>query len=213
MFVDPVGSTELAVRLDPEVMGQLIRTYQGACTEAVKCWDGYVAKYTGDGVLAYFGYPQAHEDAAERAVRAGLAIIDALAGFATPDGDPLAARVGIATGLVMVGELIGAGAAQEQTVVGGTPNLAARLQALAGPGAVVIAPSTPRLLGHLFALSDLVPVHLKGFGEPIAAFRVEGEKGERHYAYDVLAPIYGWFTEGFDTADLKDAKALLDELA
>jgi class 3 adenylate cyclase len=109
----------------------------------------------GDGMLAYFGWPQAHEDEAERAVRAGVAIIDALAGLETPAGEPLAARVGIATGLVMVGELIGEGPAQEQTVVGETPNLAARLQALAEPGSVVIAQSTGRLLGGLFEYRDL----------------------------------------------------------
>ena len=118
---------------------------------------GHVAKYMGDGVLAYFGWPQAHEDDAERAVRAGLALTGAVAGLATPAGDPLAARVGIATGLVMVGELIGEGAAREQTVVGETPNLAARLQALAAPGSVVIGQATRRLVGGLFELADLGP--------------------------------------------------------
>jgi class 3 adenylate cyclase len=131
MFVDLVGSTELAARLDPEDMGQVIGAYHDCCSETVERWGGHVAKYMGDGVLAYFGWPQAHEDEAERAVRAGLAIIDALAGVEAPAGDPLAARVGIATGLVMVGGAIGAGTAQEQAVVGETPNLAARLQALA----------------------------------------------------------------------------------
>jgi class 3 adenylate cyclase/predicted ATPase len=175
MFIDLVGSTELSARLDPEVMGQVIRAYQEACTEAVKRWDGHVAKYMGDGVLVYFGYPQAHEDEAERAVRAGLAIIDALAGLETPAGERLAARVGIATGLVMVGELIGEGVAQERAVVGETPNLAARLQALAAPGAVLISQATRRLLGGLFELSDLGPQRLKGFAEPLAAWRVVGE--------------------------------------
>ena len=136
LFCDLVGSTELSARLDPEDMGAVIRAYHGACTEVVERWGGHVAKYMGDGVLAYFGWPQAHEDEAERAVRAGLAMVEALPRLETPAGEPLAARVGIATGLVMVGELIGAGAAQEQAVVGETPNLAARLQALAGPGAV-----------------------------------------------------------------------------
>jgi class 3 adenylate cyclase len=111
MLVDLVGSTELAARLDPEDMGTAIRVYQDCCAEVVKSWDGHVAKYMGDGVLVYFGYPQAHEDEAERAVRAGLAIIDALAGLETPAGARLAVRIGIATGLVMVGELIGEGGA------------------------------------------------------------------------------------------------------
>ena len=175
MFVDLVGSTTLSARLDPEDMGQMIRAYHGACTEVVERWGGHIAKYMGDGVLAYFGWPQAHEDDAERAVRAGLAIIDAITGLEPPAGEPLAARIGIATGLVMVGELIGEGVAQEQTVVGETPNLAARLQALATPGSVVISQATRRLLGGLFELTDLGPRRLKGFAEPLAAFRVEGE--------------------------------------
>jgi class 3 adenylate cyclase/predicted ATPase len=175
LFCDLVGSTELSARLDPEDMGQVIRAYQGCCAEAVGRWRGHVAKYMGDGLLAYFGWPRAHEDDAERAVRAGRAIIDALAGLATPAVDPLAARVGIATGLVMVGELIGEGTAQEQAVVGETPNLAARLQALAEPGSVIISQATRRLIGGLFELTDLGPTRLKGFAEPLAAFRVEGE--------------------------------------
>jgi class 3 adenylate cyclase/predicted ATPase len=175
LFCDLVGSTELAARLDPEEMGAVMRAYHGACAEVVERWGGHVAKYMGDGVLAYFGWPQAHEDEAERAVRAGLAMIEALATLQTPAGDPLAARVGIATGLVMVGELIGEGAAKEQMVVGETPNLAARLQALAAPGSVVISQSTRRLVGGLFQLADLGPRQLKGFAEPLAAWRVEGE--------------------------------------
>jgi class 3 adenylate cyclase len=147
LFCDLVGSTELSGRLDPEDMGRVIRAYQGACTKVVEHWGGHVAKYMGDGVLAYFGWPQAHEDEAERSVRSGLAMIKALAELETPAGTPLAARMGIATGLVMVGELIGEGAAQEQTVVGETPNLAARLQALAAPGSVLISQATRRLVG------------------------------------------------------------------
>jgi class 3 adenylate cyclase len=139
LFCDLVGSTELAARLDPEDVGQVIRAYQECCAEVVRAWGGHVAKYMGDGVLAYFGWPQAQEDAAERAVRAGLALIAALARLQTPAGEPLGARVGIGTGLVMVGELIGEGIALEQTVVGDTPNLAARLQGLAAPGRVVIS--------------------------------------------------------------------------
>ena len=177
MLVDLVGSTELAARLDPEDMGTVIRAYQDCCAEVVKSWDGHVAKYMGDGVLVYFGYPQAHEDEAERAVRAGLAIIDALAGLETPAGARFAVRIGIATGLVMVGELIGEGAAQEQAVVGETPNLAARLQAVAEPGSVVISQATRRLVGGIFELADLGPQRLKGFAEPLAVWRVAGESG------------------------------------
>ena len=129
----------------------------------------------GDGVLAYFGYPRAHEDDAERAVRAGLALIEAVGRMTVSSGETLAARVGIATGLVMVGDLVGEGAAQEQTVVGETPNLAARLQALAQPGSVVISQTTRRLLGGLFELTDLGPQRLRGFAEPLTAWRVEGE--------------------------------------
>ena len=175
MFCDLVGSTELSARLDPEDMGALIRTYQESCAEGVKQWEGHVAKYMGDGVLAYFGYPRAHEDDAERAVRAGLALIDAVGRMTVSSGETLAARVGIATGLVMVGDLVGEGAAQEQTVVGETPNLAARLQALAQPGSVVISQATRRLLGGLFELTDLGPQRLRGFAEPLTAWRVEGE--------------------------------------
>jgi class 3 adenylate cyclase/predicted ATPase len=175
MFVDLVGSTELAARLDPEDMGHVIRAYQSRCAEAVARWGGHVAKYMGDGVLAYFGWPQAHEDDAERAVRAGLAVVEALPGLAVPTSEPLAARIGIATGLVMVGEVIGAGAAQEQAVVGKTPNLAARLQALAAPGSVVIDPRCQQLVGGLFEYADLGTQDLKGFAEPLRAWRVLGE--------------------------------------
>ena len=142
---------------------------------AITRFEGHIAKYMGDGVLAYFGWPQAHEDDAERAVRAGLASVDAVGRLAAPAGDPLAARVGIATGMVVVGELIGDGPAQEQAVVGETPNLAARLQALARPGCVVISQATRRLLGGLFTLADLGPCRIKGFAQPLAAFRIEGE--------------------------------------
>jgi class 3 adenylate cyclase/tetratricopeptide (TPR) repeat protein len=175
MFVDLVGSTELSARLDPEDMGALIRAYQSCCAEVVRQWDGHVAKYMGDGVLAYFGYPRAHEDDGERAVRAGLALIDAVGRITVLSGETLAARIGIATGLVMVGNLVGEGPAQEHTVVGETPNLAARLQALAQPGSVVISQTTRRLLGGLFELTDLGPQRLRGFAEPLTAWRVEGE--------------------------------------
>ena len=174
MFCDLVGSTELSTRLDPEDMGRAIRSYQTVCSDAVKHWDGHVAKFMGDGVLAYFGWPQAHEDDAERAVRAGLDLTRSAAMVPGGDGASLAVRVGIGTGLVMVGDLIGEGAAQEQAVVGDTPNLAARLQGLAAPGAVVIGSSTRRLLGALFDLHDLGCHALKGFSEPVQAWSVIG---------------------------------------
>ena len=126
----------------------------------------------GDGVLAYFGWPRAHEDDAERAVQAGLAIVVAVSRLSTPAGEPLAARVGIATGLVVVGDLVGEGAAREEAVVGETPNLAARLQETASPGAVVIADGTRRLLGELFELRELGPTRLKGFAQPVSRFQV-----------------------------------------
>ena len=175
MFCDLVGSTELSARLDPEDMGRVIRSYQVACAEVVERWDGHVAKYMGDGVLAYFGWPQAHEDDAERAVRAGLELTAAIGKLATPVNSALAARVGIATGIAMVGELLGEGAAREETVVGEVPNLAARLQALAAPGSVVISQATRRLVAGVFELADLGPQRLKGFAEPLAAWRVGGE--------------------------------------
>ena len=155
MFCDLVGSTVLSTRLDPEDLRGIIGAYHRCCAELVEHNGGFVAKYMGDGVLVYFGYPQAHEADAERAVRAGLALIEAVPKLKTAAGVPVQVRVGIATGLVVVGDLIGAGAALEQAVVGETPNLAARLQALAEPGAVVISSSTRRLTGGLFEYRDL----------------------------------------------------------
>ncbi|WOH67988.1 adenylate/guanylate cyclase domain-containing protein [Bradyrhizobium sp. BWA-3-5] len=172
MFVDLVDSTALAARLDPEEMAEVLRTYQSAVAGAIARFEGHVAKYMGDGVLAYFGYPRAHEDEAERAVRAGLAAVHSLG---SAHGETLAARVGIATGPVVVGELIGEGAAREETVVGDTPNLAARLQALAEPGTVVISARTRELVGGLFELAELGLQILKGFPVPVRAWRVIGE--------------------------------------
>ena len=131
MFCDLVGSTPLSVEFDPEDLANAIRVYHESCTKVVARWDGHIAKFMGDGVLIYFGWPRAHEDDAERAVQAGLELTSAVALLDTAIGRPLAARVGIATGLVMVGETTGAGTAREQTVVGETPNLAARLQGIA----------------------------------------------------------------------------------
>jgi class 3 adenylate cyclase len=146
MFCDLVGSTALAAGLDPEDLREVIGAYHRCVAKVIGRGGGFVAKYMGDGVLAYFGYPLAHEHDVEHAVRAGLALVEAVPKLTTAAGVPLQVRVGIATGLVVVGDLIGAGAAQEQAVVGETPNLAARLQALAEPDAVVIADSTRRLL-------------------------------------------------------------------
>jgi len=174
MFCDLVGSTALSARLDPEDLRGIIGAYHRCATELVERNGGFVAKYMSDGVLGYFGYPQAHEHDAERAVRAGLALVEAVPKLTTTGGVPLQVRVGIATGLVVVGDLIGAGAAQEQAVVGETPNLAARLQALAEPGAVVISSSTRGLTGGLFEYRDLGAVALKGFAENVPAWRVLG---------------------------------------
>jgi len=168
MFSDLVGSTALSARMDPEDLREVISAYQKCVAETVQRFGGFVAKYMGDGVLVYFGYPQAHEDDAERAVRAGLELIQAVSGLKS--GAPLQTRVGIATGLVVVGDLIGTGSAQEQTVVGETPNLAARLQGVAEPNTVVIAESTRKLLGNLFELQDLGARDLKGIAEPVRAF-------------------------------------------
>jgi class 3 adenylate cyclase/predicted ATPase len=174
MFCDLVGSTALSTKLDPEDLRGIINAHHRCCTDLVESNDGFVAKYMGDGVLAYFGYPQAHEHDAERAVRAALALVEAVPKLATTAGSPLAVRVGIATGLVVVGDLIGTGAAREQAVVGETPNLAARLQALAEPGAVMIAAGTHRLTGGLFEYRDFGAVTLKGFGEPVPVWQVLG---------------------------------------
>jgi class 3 adenylate cyclase len=162
MFCDLVGSTALSARLDPEDMRQVIRTYQDACSGVVARYDGFVAKFMGDGILAYFGFPHAHEDDSERAVRAGLEIASVVGALKTRSTDKLQVRIGIATGLVVVGDLVGEGAAQEQAVVGETPNLAARLQGIALPGQVVLAEATRRLLGDVFDVSHLVGQNLKG---------------------------------------------------
>jgi class 3 adenylate cyclase/predicted ATPase len=175
MFCDLVGSTALSARLDPEEMREVLRVYQDACAGAVARFEGHVAKFMGDGVLAYFGWPKAHEDEAERAVRAGLEVVRAVAALAPRAELRLEARVGVATGLVVVGDLVGEGAAQEEAVVGETPNLAARLQTLAEPGSVVISPVTRRLVGGRFRCADLGARHLKGFAEPVRAWRVIGE--------------------------------------
>ena len=175
LFCDLVGSTALSRAVDPELLGTLIRRYQDAAAGAIGRFGGFVAKFMGDGVLAYFGFPRAFEDAAERAVRAALAIIGEVGGIARPDGEPLQARIGIATGLVVVGEIIGTGAAQERSIVGETPNLAARLQALAEPDTILISEATQRLLGRMFELAPTGEQTMKGFSHPVPAWRVLGD--------------------------------------
>jgi len=168
MFCDLVGSTALSARMDPEDLREVISSYQKCATETVQRFGGFVAKYMGDGVLVYFGYPQAHEDDAERAVCAGLELVAAVTALKLDT--PLQSRVGIATGLVVVGDLIGSGEARERGIVGETPNIAARLQGIAVPNQVVIAESTRKLLGNLFELEDLGPKDLKGIAGPTRAW-------------------------------------------
>ncbi len=175
MFVDLVGSTEMATRMDAEDMRDVITSYQNTVAGVVSGCEGFVAKFMGDGVLCYFGWPRANEDDAERAVRAGLSIIDAVKITQAPNGSPLSTRVGIATGVVIVGDLIGSGATQEAAVVGETPNLAARLQGIAGENQLVVAKETQRLLGTIFDLARLDGQDLKGISGPVDAYRVEGE--------------------------------------
>jgi class 3 adenylate cyclase/tetratricopeptide (TPR) repeat protein len=174
LFSDLVGSTALSARLDPEDLRKVIGLYQDTAARAIGHYEGHVAKFLGDGVLAYFGYPTAHEEDAERAVRAGLELVTAVAGIEAPLDVSLHARVGIATGLVVVGDLLGE-AADRDAVVGETPNLAARLQGLAEPDTVVIAPDTRRLLGGLFDLADLGEHEVKGLTKPVRASQVRGE--------------------------------------
>src|SRR4029453_12737707 len=175
MFCDVVGSTALSTRHDPEDLRELIRDSHRAGAETVCRFDGFVAKYMGDGVLVYFGYPQAHEDDAEQAVCAALAVIEAVSRLAARED--LRVRLGIATGLAVVGDLIGEGAAQERGVVGETPNLAARLQALAPPDTRVIPEAPRRQIGGLFDLADLGRQTLAGFGAPQPVWQVIGESG------------------------------------
>jgi class 3 adenylate cyclase/tetratricopeptide (TPR) repeat protein/ABC-type transport system involved in cytochrome c biogenesis ATPase subunit len=174
MICDLVGSTALSARLDPEDMRAVIDAYHAACARITRTYDGFLAEFRGDGILAYFGYPVAHEDDAERTVRAALDIIAAVARLETLAAEPLAVRIGIATGVVVIGDLSREGALREHAVVGDTPHLAARLQALAAPGTVVVAASTRRLLGDLFHLRDLGRHEVKGIAEPVAAWAVEG---------------------------------------
>src|SRR5271167_703284 len=176
MFCDLVGSTALSAGMDPEDLRDVIASYQNRCSAVIRRYDGFVAKYMGDGILVYFGYPRAHEDEAERSVRVGLDIVDAMAelnaAVPRPPGVELAVRIGIATGPVIVGDQIGEGTASETAVVGETPNLAARLQALAQPNQIVVSAATRAMLGDHFDLEDLGASDLRGFAEPVPVWRV-----------------------------------------
>ena len=183
LFCDLVGSTALAIKLDPEDLSDVIRRFQRSCSAAITQMGGFVARFMGDGLLAYFGYPQAHEDDAERAVRAGLDLVAKVSQLLLPTGDVLQVRVGVATGLVVVGDTVGEGSAREQVVVGETPNLAFRLQSVAAPNTVVVAASTMRLLGDLFLCEHPAPLKLEGLPEPVTSWRILGERvGESRFA-------------------------------
>jgi class 3 adenylate cyclase/tetratricopeptide (TPR) repeat protein/ABC-type transport system involved in cytochrome c biogenesis ATPase subunit len=174
MICDLVDSTALSTRLDPEEMSRVIDAYHAACVRIVQAYDGFLGDFRGDGIVTYFGYPRAHEDDAERTVRAALDTIAAVAALETPAAEPLAVRIGIATGVVVVGDLGAEGALWKNALIGETPNLAASLQALAEPGTIVVSASTRRLLGDLFRLRGLGSHQVKGIAEPVAAWAVEG---------------------------------------
>jgi class 3 adenylate cyclase len=179
MFCDLVGSTAISARLDPEDLSSVIGAFQKACVSAVTAFGGSIAKYMGDGALVYFGYPEAHENDAERAIRAGLALLDTVAAMRLPLPVRPQVRIAIATGLVVGCELIGEGGAQERVAVGETLNLAARIQAVASPDSVVIAELTRRLAGVAFDYEDLGRHELKGIPDVARLWRVTGESGTR----------------------------------
>jgi class 3 adenylate cyclase len=182
LFCDLVDSTMLASQLDPEEWREVVRAYQHTCAAVIQRYDGHIAQYLGDGLLVYFGYPQAHEDDAQRAVRAGLGMVEAIGQLNTrltrERGVSLAVRLGIHTGQVVVGE-IGGGAKPEQLALGETPNLAARLQGIAAPNTLVISAATSQLLGGFFACQSLGTQRLKGFAQPIAVYQVLYERMAR----------------------------------
>jgi class 3 adenylate cyclase len=189
MFCDLVGSTRLSLQLDPEDLGEVIDAYQSACSSVISTYDGFIARFIGDGILAYFGYPAAHEDDAERAVRAGLEIIVAMERITTRSGAKLQVRIGIATGLVVVGELVGRNPSEKQLAVGETPSLTARLQGVADPGTVVIATSTRRLLGDLFRVRDLGSHEVKGSSQPVRAWAVDGLSASE-IRFEAVHPVH-----------------------
>src|SRR6266567_2650111 len=172
LLCDLVGSTALSARLDPEDLQRILREFQRCCSDAIRRYDGHIARFMGDGVLAYFGFPTAHEDNAERAVKAALEMVESVSALAIPIAEKLEVRIGIASGLVVVGDLIGEGSAREFALVGDAPNVAARLEALAEPNQILVAPRTRHLLGGLFEFADLGDHHIKGFERPIHVWRV-----------------------------------------
>jgi class 3 adenylate cyclase len=188
MFCDLIGSTALSSRLDAEDLREVIRAYQARVAETIQQFDGFIARYVGDGVLIYFGWPEALETDAERAVRAGLAVAAAVSATLVSDDKPLHVRIGIATGLVVIGEPIGSGDSRQQTAVGETPNLAARLQGLAGPDQVVIDAATRRQIGGLFECQDLGTVELKGVPAAVPVWQVPG----RRYAGEPFRGAAPW---------------------
>ncbi len=194
MFCDLVGSTALSTRFDPEDYREIIIDYQGAVSKFVRKYDGYIARYLGDGILIYFGYPQAHEDDAERAVRSGLAITDGMAAVKPRPDLNLQVRIGIATGIVVVGDLIGEGASEERAVVGETPNLAARLQGLAEPNTIIVSQATYALLEDKFDWRGLSACIVEGFDQPIRSWQLTGQPDKVRIptnASDVNRPIFG----------------------
>ena len=202
MICDLVGSTALSTRLDPEEMAAVIDAFHATCAQIISAYDGFLVDFQGDGILAHFGYPRAHEDDAERTARASLELVAALARLETPAAVPLTVRIGIATGLVVVGNL-GEGDLRDHGVVGDTPNVAARLQALAEPGMIVVAASTRRLLGNLFHLRDLGWHEVKGIAEAVEAWAVEGLSTSESRFEAVRAP---------ESTDLIGRKAEIDFL-
>ena len=178
MFCDLVGSTALSGRMDPEDLREVISRYHQACARAIANNDGFLAQYLGDGIMAYFGYPAAQEDAAEKAVRAGLEILRELPSVGTPFGSALEARLGAATGVAVVGDLIGSGATELAAVIGAVPNIAARVQSVAAPGTFLIADSTRRLVGNVFEMRSLGIKDFKGLDRGIEVWQVLAERPE-----------------------------------
>jgi predicted ATPase/class 3 adenylate cyclase len=190
MFCDLADSTALSQRLDPEDTQEVMRLYQETATRVIAEFDGFIARYMGDGILAYFGYPRAHENSAERAILAGLKVVNSVTALEPMPGLKLCVRVGIATGLVVVGDIIGLGWASERNVVGDAPNLAARLQSLATPNSVIIAPATHRLASGQFDCEDLGEQALKGIAHPVRAWRVNGARHvESRFQAARVAPL------------------------
>ena len=176
LFCDLVGSTAFSTTFDPEELISIMRRFQSTCDAVITGHGGTVARFMGDGILAYFGYPKAHEDDAERAVRAGLDVVAKIGQLLLPSDEPLQVRVGIASGVVVLDTTIGEGLSEQQVAVGETPNLAARLQSLARPNTVLVASSTRRLLGGVFVCDDLGPREIKGITHPVLTHRILGER-------------------------------------